>query len=100
MEESASDRGADGTPARRRRREQTGEAWERRSPGRAVRGRRWRALHHSVREESCAVRLDDACENLIETDGRDVPDQLPDLRQIGDATRHVLEAGLVRLVVR
>ena len=37
---------------------------------------------------------------LVELDGRLVPDERADARDVRDAARHVLEAGLVRLIVR
>ena len=44
--------------------------------------------------------VDDPGENLVESDLRFVPDQVADLRQVRHAARHVLEPGLVGLIVR
>src|SRR5215212_7376538 len=47
-----------------------------------------------------AVVLDDGVENLHERDGGPEADERADLRDVWHAARHVLEALLVRLVVR
>src|SRR6185437_3934892 len=44
--------------------------------------------------------LDHAPENLVELDGRSITYQLADFGDLGDSPRHVLEAGLVGLLVR
>src|SRR5215213_5712729 len=49
---------------------------------------------------AAAVVLDDGVENLFERDRRLEADERADLRDVGHAARHVLEALLVRLVVR
>ena len=47
-----------------------------------------------------AEMLDDPPDDVVEADFWLVPDEGPDLRNVRDAPRHVLEPCFVRLVVR
>src|SRR5436190_9012995 len=49
---------------------------------------------------SPAKRLDDLHEDIVEAEFRVISDHRARLRQVGHAARHVLESGLVGLVVR
>ena len=64
----------------------------------------WRARVRTLGPEGMlelllAEVLDHARENLVELDGRRVADERLDLGNIRDPSRHVLEAGFVRLIV-